>query len=112
MTYLRMMNQGGEQGPQGIPGTDGADGIPGADGAAGADGRIAGHVATVPPVGMLPITNMFWDPVAQKATFEYDDLGGSEAILLSTPPAGKNAITNVYFNPATGNLVSEYEDET
>ena len=106
MTYLRMLNQGGEQGPQGIPGADGTDG------ATGADGRIAGHVATVPPPGMLPITNMFWDPVAQKATFEYDDLGGSEAILLSTPPAGKNAITNVYFNPATGNLVSEYEDET
>lgn len=106
MTYLRMMNQGGEQGPQGIPGTDGADG------ATGADGRIAGHVATVPPAGSHPITNIFWDPVLEKMVGEYNDAGGSDATLISTPPAGKFVITNIYFNPTTNKLVSEYEDET
>ena len=88
MTYLR--NLGGEQGPQGIPGTDGEDG---ADGATGADGRIAGHVATVPPAGSHPITNIFWDPVLEKMVGEYNDAGGSDATLISTPPAGKFVIT-------------------
>ena len=73
---------------------------------------ISGHVATAPPSGMYPITNLYWDPAIQKLVGEYDDTGDPSATLVSAPPIGKLAITNIYFNPANGRLVSEYEDET
>ena len=69
-----------------------------------------GYVATAPPAGMYPVTNLFWDPVAQKMEAEYDDQGGSSGTIISTPPQGSYQITNVYYDPANESTVGEYED--
>ena len=75
-------------------------------------GGIAGHIATAPPTGMYPITNVYWDPATEKMMGEYDDLGEPSATVSSTPPEGRLAITNIYFNPANGRIVGEFENET
>ena len=71
---------------------------------------ILGHVATAPPAGMFPITNVYWDPDIQKLISEYDDAGISAGTIVSNPPAGKLAVTNIYYDPSTGMLVGEYDD--
>lgn len=71
---------------------------------------ILGHVATAPPAGKFPITNVYWDPDIQMVVSEYDDAGISAGTIVSNPPVGKFAITNIYFDPTTGVLVGEYDD--
>ncbi len=73
-------------------------------------GTIQGHVATAPPTGKYPVTNVYWDPDAQKLVGEYDDVGVSAGTIQTNPPVGKFAITNIYFDPDTGKLVGEYDN--
>lgn len=76
----------------------------------GGTGSISGHVATAPPSGKYPITNLFWDPVQSKLVGEYDDAGVSAGTIQTSPPVGKFAITNIYFDPITGKLIGEYDN--
>ena len=77
----------------------------------GATATTAGeYIASAPPLGMHPVTNLYWDPATQKMVVEYDDTGAPTGVLISTPPQGSYPITNVYFNPASGTFVGEYED--
>lgn len=71
---------------------------------------IQGHVATAPPTGMYPITNLYWNPALNKMVSEYDDAGMGSGNIETNPPAGSFAITNIYFDPATGTFVGEYDD--
>ena len=71
---------------------------------------ISEHVATAPPAGGLPVTNIYWDPGANKMTVEYDDEGYAAGNILSTPPVGMYAVTNLFFDPSTGRLSGEYDD--
>ena len=76
----------------------------------GGTNTILGHVATAPPSGMLPVTNVYWDPILDKMICEYDDAGVSAGNIATNPPAGKFAITNIYFDPTAGVFVGEYDD--
>jgi len=71
---------------------------------------IQGHVATAPPAGSYPITNLYWDPVTDKLVGEYDDAGMGSGNIESNPPVGKYAVTNIYFDPSTGVLIGEYDE--
>lgn len=71
---------------------------------------IQGHVATAPPAGSYPVTNLYWDPAISELVGEYDDAGAGSGNIESSPPVGKYAITNIYFDPATGVFVGEYDD--
>ena len=73
-------------------------------------GGIQGHVATAPPAGGFPITNVYWDDALSKMVGEYDDAGGNSGTIQSTPPVGKFAVTNIFFDPATGRMIGEYDD--
>ena len=76
----------------------------------GSGGGIQGHVATAPPSGKHPVTNVYWDPALSKLVGEYDDAGFGAGTIESNPPAGKYAVTNIYFDPTTGKLVGDYDD--
>lgn len=71
---------------------------------------ILGHVATAPPAGKFPVTNLYYDPALSKMVCEYDDAGVSAGTIGTNPPVGKYAITNIYFDPTTGVFVGEYDD--
>ncbi len=73
-------------------------------------GVIRGHVATAPPTGKYPITNVYWDPDIQELVGEYDDAGVGAGTIQTNPPVGKFAITNIYFDPDTGTMVGEYDN--
>ena len=76
----------------------------------GGTNTILGHVATAPPSGYFPITNLYFDPAVGNMVCEYDDAGGGSGNIESAPPVGKFAVTNIYFDPASGVLVGEYDD--
>ena len=76
----------------------------------GGTNTILGHVATAPPSGMLPVTNIYYDPGLGKMVCEYDDAGVSAGTIETNPPNGTYAITNIYFDPTTGVFVGEYDD--
>ena len=76
----------------------------------GGTNTILGHVATAPPTGMYPVTNLYWNPSLNKLVGEYDDAGQGAGNIESNPPVGSYAVTNVYFDPATGKLVGEYDE--
>ncbi len=76
----------------------------------GGTNTILGHVATAPPTGTYPVTNLYWDPALNKLVGEYDDAGVGAGKIGSNPPVDKYAGTNVYFDPATGKLVGDYDD--
>jgi len=73
-------------------------------------GGIQGHVATAPPAGSFPVTNVYWDDSLNKMVVEYDDSGGTSGTIQTDPPVGKFAITNIYFDPSTGKMVGEHDD--
>lgn len=72
---------------------------------------LMGHVATAPPSGKYPITNVYWDPDLNKLVGEYDDAGFSAGTIVSNPPVGKFIVTNIFFDPVTGRLTGEYDNE-
>ncbi len=76
----------------------------------GGTNTILGHVATAPPAGTFPVTNLYYDPDLSVMVGEYDDAGLSAGTIGTNPPVGKYAITNIYFDPATGVFVGEYDD--
>ena len=72
---------------------------------------LANYIGSAPPVGMLPVINIYWNPITQKLEGEYNDLLTAEPLIKSLPPPGMNMVTNLYWNPVLGRLVGEYEDE-
>jgi len=74
--------------------------------------RILGHVATAPPAGTYPVTNVYWDPVLEKMIGEYDNSGTSAGTIVSDPPVGKFAITNIFWDPASGKMTGEFDEGT
>ena len=76
----------------------------------GGTNTILGHVATAPPTGKHPVTNLYWNPATGMLVGEYDDAGVGAGNIESAPPVGKHPITNIYFDPTTGVLVGEYDD--
>ena len=71
---------------------------------------ILGHVATAPPTGKHPVTNVYYDPALSKIVREYDDVGVPSGTIQSNPPVGKFAVTNIYYDPLAGVLKGEYDD--
>jgi len=76
----------------------------------GAPTTILGHVATAPPAGMYPVTNVYWDPALKKLVGEFDDAGVSAGTIVSRPPVGKFTITNIFWDPATETMTGEYDE--
>jgi len=76
----------------------------------GGTGSIQGHVATAPPAGKHPVTNLYWNPIESKLVGDYDTTGVGTGTIQSAPPVGSYAVTNVYYDPATDKLVGEYDD--
>lgn len=72
---------------------------------------ILGHVASAPPAGTHPVTNLYWNPATQTMVGEYDDLGVGAANIVSAPPNGSFPVINIYFDPSTGRLVGQYNDD-
>ena len=75
-----------------------------------ASSTILSYVASAPPTGKYPITNLYWDPALSKLIGEYDDAGFGSGNIESIPPNGKYAVTNIYYDPATGTLIGDYDD--
>lgn len=70
---------------------------------------LLGHIATAPPLGKHPITNIYWDPTLNKMVGEYDNAGVSAGTIMSNPPTGKFTVTNIFFDPVTGKMIGEYD---
>jgi len=74
--------------------------------------KILGHVATAPPVGSFPVTNLYYDPVLSKMVGEYDDVGIAASSVVTNPPEGSFPVINIYYDPATSTFVGQYNDDT
>lgn len=72
---------------------------------------IVGHVATAPPTGKFPITNLYWNPLTSKMVGEYDDIGVGAGNIVSSPPEDCFPIINIYFDPLTGTFQGQYNDD-
>jgi hypothetical protein len=74
-------------------------------------GSIPGHVASAPPQGKFPITNLYWNPITNKMVGEYDNLGVGAGNIVSAPPTNCFPVINIYFDPVTGTFQGQYNDE-
>ena len=70
------------------------------------------NITTVPPAGMYPIVNIYWNPGINQFIGDYDTSGSAAAFIKSIPPEGMYAVTNLFFDPVSGRMTGHYEDDT